>query len=163
MVASGSDCSLILAPQQHSSSAVLNNSRNSIWIHFRVELITHKAHRLHTSSRFCELPLVTVFSCSLSTHYLGSDLCTFLSRAVFHQLCEVPSFTLLWLPSKFKHAHISSISCLHPLPPLVNQSYTPLIKALWLPTHYSAETILAKVTFAMFVAKFIGYIQSLTR
>lgn len=86
MVTSGSDCSLILAPQQHSSSAVLNNSRNSIWIHFRVELITHKAHRLHTSSRFWDLPLATVFSCSLSTHYLGSDLCTFLSRAVFHQL-----------------------------------------------------------------------------
>lgn len=74
-----------------------------------------------------------------------------------------PSFTLLWLPSKFKHAHISSISCLHPPSPLVNQSFTPLIKALWLPTHYSAETILAKVTFAVFVTKFIGCIQSLTR
>ena len=93
-------------------------------------------------------------------------LSTSFSRAVIPQLNHFSSepwplschYTSL---SKCKHSS-SILFCSHLLSP-VYQSFTPLVNALWLTTYHSAETSLAKVSFAFFVANFTGYIESLTR
>lgn len=167
MVTSGSNCSLSLAPWQHSSSVVLNDSQHCTWIHFRLELRVSSDHRLLTRVIVCTPHQASVlFLWPQWSHVLYPHITWSLVLWHFPLKSSLPSikssFTLLWFPSN--SSMLTSLPSLvvyiHFLLLLTNLLLLLLLQSF---THNSAETILAKVTFAIFVAKFIGYIRSLTR
>jgi len=173
LVSSGSDRSLQLSSTsswQHSSSAVLyldslQHGDGGSSGHGLLTRLTVHTPRQVAAFFLCHC-LLMFFIHYLHALPMFQILSTFFSRAVIPQLSHFSSepwplsFHCTSL-SKCKHSS-SSLFCSHLLSP-VYQSLTPLVNAWWLPTYHSAETSLAKVTFAFFVANLTGYIQSLTR